>query len=163
MSKYRQTYLLLAPTRLKHLRRRLECINGLHLHRAAVRTTKARQCHRRRRSSGLLALEAEADTWAHNGVDVVVDCSKVTFMDSMGLRFLLEVQQAATEAGHNFALANPSKPVMRVLELGRRTELFQLHSGRTQPGHVTSQRDCRRRIPAVVPAGCRDRLGEHGH
>lgn len=109
------------------------------------------------------ALEAEADTWAHKGVDVVVDCSKVTFMDSMGLRFLLEVQQAATEAGHNFALANPSKPVMRVLELGRRTELFQLHSGRTQPGHVTSQRDCRRRIPAVVPAGCRDRLGEHGH
>lgn len=80
------------------------------------------------------ALEAEAGVWGGAGTDVVLDCSEVTFMDSMGLRVLVQIWQAVTEAGHTLTLADPSIPVMRVLELAGVGQLFGLAdhvSGRT--------------------------------
>lgn len=68
--------------------------------------------------------QAEADTWARTGTDVVLDCSGVTFMDSMGLRVLVQIHQAVTEAGHSLILADPSQPVVRVLELVGMRQLF---------------------------------------
>jgi anti-anti-sigma factor len=70
--------------------------------------------------------QAEADAWAGKGADVVLDLSGVTFMDSMGLRVLVELRQAVVDAGHAFALAAPSRPVDRVLALAGLDKLFDL-------------------------------------
>jgi anti-sigma B factor antagonist len=48
---------------------------------------------------------------------VVVDLGGVGFMDSSGLRALLEARQACLDDGRPFALARPSDAVLRVLEL----------------------------------------------
>lgn len=48
---------------------------------------------------------------------VLLDLSRVEFMDSSGLRGLLEARRRIGEAGHPFALLRPSAPVRRVLEL----------------------------------------------
>lgn len=70
-------------------------------------------------------LQAEAEVWAAKDTDVAVDCSGVTFMDSMGLRFLVQLRQAVTAAGHTFSLVGPSQPVSRVLELAGLQTLFE--------------------------------------
>jgi stage II sporulation protein AA (anti-sigma F factor antagonist) len=69
-------------------------------------------------------LNADAETWVDKQIDLVLDCSGVTFMDSMGLRVLVYLKRAVTEAGHNLTLADPSQPVTRVLELAGVQELF---------------------------------------
>jgi stage II sporulation protein AA (anti-sigma F factor antagonist) len=56
--------------------------------------------------------------------DLVIDCSRVTFLDSMGLRVLVHTMQRATEHGRDFALAAPSAPVLRVLDLAGVKSLF---------------------------------------
>lgn len=48
---------------------------------------------------------------------VVLDLGAVGFMDSSGLRALLDLRRACTEAGRTLTLARPSPPVLRVLEL----------------------------------------------
>lgn len=48
---------------------------------------------------------------------VVLDLGAVQFMDSSGLRSLLEARQACMDAGRPFAIARPSEAVSRVLEL----------------------------------------------
>lgn len=48
---------------------------------------------------------------------VVLDLGAVGFMDSSGLRSLLEARQACADAGRSFAIARPSDAVQRVLEL----------------------------------------------
>ena len=48
---------------------------------------------------------------------VVLDLASVGFMDSSGLRSLLEARQACIDAGRPFALSRPSEQVLRVLEL----------------------------------------------
>ena len=48
---------------------------------------------------------------------VVLDLGAVQFMDSSGLRSLLEARQACVDAGREFAIARPSDAVTRVLEL----------------------------------------------
>jgi anti-anti-sigma factor len=70
--------------------------------------------------------QAEADTWAGKDADVVLDCSGVTFMDSMGLRVLVQLRRALTAGGHTFALADPSERVSRVLELAGLRDLFEV-------------------------------------
>jgi anti-anti-sigma factor len=56
--------------------------------------------------------------------DLVLDCSGVTFLDSMGLRVLVHALQRATAADRTITLAAPSQPVLRVLELAGVRELF---------------------------------------
>jgi anti-sigma B factor antagonist len=48
---------------------------------------------------------------------VVLDLGAVQFMDSSGLRSLLEARQACIDAGRSFAITRPSDAVSRVLEL----------------------------------------------
>lgn len=57
-------------------------------------------------------------------VDLVVECSRITFLDSMGLRVLVHAMQRATANGRGIALRSPSQPVLRVLELAGVKELF---------------------------------------
>jgi len=84
----------------------------------------------------VLTVAGDVDLAAHtrfqNGVDqawdgtadLVVDCSRITFLDSMGLRVLVHAMQRATANGRGITLRSPSQPVLRVLELAGITELF---------------------------------------
>jgi anti-sigma B factor antagonist len=56
---------------------------------------------------------------------IVIDLAAVDFMDSTGLRALLEARTAAVTAGRPFALARPSAAVIRVLELVDLTGEFE--------------------------------------
>lgn len=49
--------------------------------------------------------------------DIVVDMAEVTFMDSSGLRVLLDVQERAAEASRQLILLRPSDSVIRLLEV----------------------------------------------
>ena len=57
---------------------------------------------------------------------VIVDLSGVGFMDSSGLRALLESRKSAIDGGRPFALARPSAAVSRVLELVDLTREFEV-------------------------------------
>ncbi len=48
---------------------------------------------------------------------VVIDMSGVSFMDSSGVRALLDAEELATGAGRPFAIVNPSRAVVRLLDL----------------------------------------------
>jgi anti-anti-sigma factor len=50
-------------------------------------------------------------------VAVILDLAGVGFMDSSGLRALLEARQRCLDAGRPFRIARPSDAVQRVLEL----------------------------------------------
>lgn len=71
-------------------------------------------------------LAAQLTTLAGVGRAVVVDCSAVTFLDSMGLRALVEGRAAAIGAGVSFELADLSQPVLRVIELSGTAGLFKI-------------------------------------
>ena len=48
---------------------------------------------------------------------IILDLAGVGFMDSSGLRSLLEARQRCLDAGRPFRIARPSDAVQRVLEL----------------------------------------------
>ncbi|MEY9858487.1 anti-anti-sigma factor [Catenulispora sp. GAS73] len=66
------------------------------------------------------------DEYVHAGAQVVVDCSRVAFLDSMGLRTLIRAQHKAGASGARLTLAAPSEAVLRVLQLAGVAELFVL-------------------------------------
>jgi stage II sporulation protein AA (anti-sigma F factor antagonist) len=72
------------------------------------------------------ALTDQIATLLGAGRGVVVDCSGVTFLDSMGLRALVEGLRTADAEGLRFELADLSKPVLRVMELSGTTEFFTI-------------------------------------
>jgi anti-anti-sigma factor len=51
------------------------------------------------------------------GVTLLLDLAEVTFMDSTGLRVLLDASDAATESGWPFFVVRPSATVQRVIAL----------------------------------------------
>jgi len=60
------------------------------------------------------------------GKAVVVDCSGVAFLDSMGLRVLLQADALARERQVALTLAAPSRAVRRVLELAGVESVFSI-------------------------------------
>ncbi|MGH9027897.1 MAG: STAS domain-containing protein [Acidimicrobiia bacterium] len=64
------------------------------------------------------ALEAGART-------LVVDVAEMSFIDSSGLRVLVQGRRRATEAGGALALRQPSDTVVRLLELTGLRELLE--------------------------------------
>jgi anti-anti-sigma factor len=59
-------------------------------------------------------------------VDIVVDMSAVTFMDSSGLRVLIDVHQRTADAPHGLVLRAPSASVVRLLEVAGLADHFTL-------------------------------------
>jgi len=57
---------------------------------------------------------------------VIVDMSGVTFMDSSGLRVLVEAQQRAEAGGPSLVLRSPSRQITRLLDLAGLTENFEI-------------------------------------
>ena len=49
--------------------------------------------------------------------DLVLDLSAIEFVDSSGLRVLIELHQAREAAGSAFVIRAPSSPVRRLLEI----------------------------------------------
>lgn len=71
--------------------------------------------------AGAEALEAEVEAVAaDDSVDaVVVDLSRLVFMDSTGLRTLVLLDRTLTGAGKTFALVPGEEPVQRVFTITR--------------------------------------------
>jgi anti-anti-sigma factor len=74
------------------------------------------------------------DEYVHAGADVVVDCSRVAFLDSMGLRTLIRAQHKAAASGARLTLAAPSEAVLRVLQLAGVADLFVLDNSGSGSG-----------------------------
>jgi anti-sigma B factor antagonist len=61
---------------------------------------------------------------------VLLDCSKLTFMDSTGLGVLVGHLKRTRERGHKLALAGLRAPVMKILTITGLDELFPTHPSR---------------------------------
>jgi anti-sigma B factor antagonist len=62
-------------------------------------------------------LEAVDAVLASGALDVWLDLSAVTFMDSTGVRALLDTRAALSSTGRTFAVICPPGPVRRVLQI----------------------------------------------
>ncbi len=60
-------------------------------------------------------------------VNVFVDLSEVTYIDSSGIACLVEALQTARDHGANLGLISVSRQAMRVLELARLDMVFSIH------------------------------------
>lgn len=58
---------------------------------------------------------------------VVVDLTKVTYLDSSGLAVLIEGMQKVQEYGGKFAVAGVQESVQHILELARLDQVFQIY------------------------------------
>jgi len=56
--------------------------------------------------------------------DIVIDMAEVSFMDSSGLRVLLDLHQRAGEAGRRLVLLTPSQSVTKLLEVSGLSDHF---------------------------------------
>ena len=54
--------------------------------------------------------------------DVTLDMSELTFMDSSGIRLIIQLNQALAD-GHRLLLLSPTPPVKRILEIAGLAEL----------------------------------------
>src|SRR5262245_15504580 len=62
------------------------------------------------------------------GRNVLVDLSKVTYIDSSGIASLVEGLQVARRQRSELALVSVNQRVRRVLELARLDKVFQIHA-----------------------------------
>jgi anti-sigma B factor antagonist len=62
------------------------------------------------------------------GRNILVDLSKVTYIDSSGIASLVEGLQVAKKQKSELALVAVSQRVRRVLELARLDKVFQIHA-----------------------------------
>lgn len=62
------------------------------------------------------------------GRDLLVDLSRVTYIDSSGIASLVEALQRADRAGLGLGLVSVSAEALRVFELARLDKVFAIHS-----------------------------------
>lgn len=79
------------------------------------------------------SLRAELDGVLLTDGDVVCDVSGLTFADSTGLRFLIDLKRAVEERGGEFRLREPSKELDRVLEVTGMRSFFNGQAAREAP------------------------------
>jgi len=63
-----------------------------------------------------------------NGDDLLIDLSKVEYIDSSGVASLVEGLQTARAKNINFALLGVSESAMQVLQLARLDSVFNIYS-----------------------------------
>jgi anti-sigma B factor antagonist len=61
--------------------------------------------------------------------DITIDMSKVDFMDSSGLRVIIELHQRAEQASRRLVLLTPSQPVARLIEVSGLTDHLHVSAG----------------------------------
>ena len=57
---------------------------------------------------------------------VIVDLTKVTYLDSSGLAVLIEAMQNVQEYGGKFAIAGMQESVKHILDIARLDQVFQI-------------------------------------
>ena len=67
--------------------------------------------------TGMLLRDAVARLDAPRHQSIELDLSAVTFVDSSGIRALVQAHRVADDAGARIVLVDPSHPVVRVLAL----------------------------------------------
>jgi anti-sigma B factor antagonist len=107
---------------------------------------------------GVVHVEGEIDSHVAPAFDdalhalpgsLTIDCSAVTFLDSMGISVLVRHHQERCEAGQSFRLVEVSRPVWRVLEI---TQLFDLLTGGEDGDVVTAPLAFTDERPQLDPA-----------
>lgn len=68
-----------------------------------------------------------AEAIAAQDGDVTLDMSETDFIDSSGIRVLIEHHQLRTGAGHSFGIVHPSRAVRRTLELSSLDTYFDIN------------------------------------
>lgn len=63
--------------------------------------------------------------------DIVIDMAEVSFMDSSGLRVLLDLHQRAGEAERRLVLRTPSQSVTKLLEVSGLSDHFTVEGEAT--------------------------------
>ena len=61
-----------------------------------------------------------------SGETLVLDLAGVTFMDSSGLRVVVNLHQSGQSGGPELVIQNPSKPVVRLFEIAGLSELLAI-------------------------------------
>ena len=64
------------------------------------------------------------DLWAAGSRRVLIDLTALEFIDSSGLRSLLDLREAAASDGHELALRSGPSVVQRIFELTGTAQLF---------------------------------------
>ena len=59
---------------------------------------------------------------------ITLDMSGVTFMDSSGLRALVDLAGRAGDAGSSVAVRAPSRSVAKIIEISGLTDIIDLHA-----------------------------------
>jgi anti-sigma B factor antagonist len=72
---------------------------------------------------------------------LVVDVSELRFLDSSGMRALLQARNAATEQGAEFAVRRPREPVAQVLRIAALEQALGI--GEEDPTAPTAPQDFR--------------------
>lgn len=64
-----------------------------------------------------------------DGEVIVLDMAAVTFMDSSGLRALVDLAQRAETAGSSVAVRSPSRSVAKIIEISGLTDVIEVRTG----------------------------------
>ena len=74
-------------------------------------------------SASAPALVAHLDPWAG---DLTIDLRQVSFIDSSGLRTLIDAHLRAQDNGHSFVLCSPSPTARRLFAVAGVVDLFTI-------------------------------------
>jgi anti-sigma B factor antagonist len=72
------------------------------------------------------ALAGRFETLPAGDDDVVIDMSEVTFMDSSGLRVLIDLHERLAATSRRLVIGSPSQPVTRLLEVAGLADHFAI-------------------------------------
>lgn len=75
-------------------------------------------------------LSALNDAFATLAIPLVVDLSRVDFMDSTGLALLMNAHRRVRRLGHGFAICCPSGPLSRIFEIADMVETLRVFPDR---------------------------------
>jgi anti-sigma B factor antagonist len=74
-------------------------------------------------------LRSDLDAAMAAGDDLFVDCSELTYIDSTGIRALLEAHQTLEASGHRMLIANMNDSTRRVFDILGLTDVLRFHRG----------------------------------
>lgn len=63
---------------------------------------------------------------ASNRPDIAIDLSRVTFMDSSGIGFLIGLRKRYGEGGRTLSLIAPTPPIKKLLDMLKLTDYFHV-------------------------------------
>jgi len=72
------------------------------------------------------ALRSALAPFVEKGVDLLIDCSQLSFLDSSGVAVLCDTSEALEATGHYMILTNVHGAPLRVLEVLHLTDLLSI-------------------------------------